>query len=177
MIGQIPPNMMFELFEKMITLILSYGSDILGLKQGSTDALAKVFLCFVRCVLQIKGTTSNVISLAECGRVPPSVSCRDSTICFMNRLSNMPDTTLVKQVLNSLMNLHDQGFKTCVSLVLKVMRELDIDPSCSPIENFKTDLGKKSSWYTTQPHPENIQYVQSTLCHGTLSLPSEKYKV
>ena len=110
-------------------------------------------LYFVRCVLQIKGTTINVITLGECGRVPPSVSCRASTICFMNRVSSMPDTTLVKQVLNSLMNLHDQGFKTWVSPVLKVMRKLDIDPSSDKsafnkkckqtlIENFKTDWGK-----------------------------------
>ena len=112
MIGQIPPHMMFELFEKMITPILSYGSDIWGLNQGSSEALDKVFLYFVRCVLQIKGNTNNVITLRECGRVPPSVSCRASTICFMNRVSSMPDTTLVKQVQNSLMNLHDQGFKT-----------------------------------------------------------------
>ena len=153
MIGQIPPHMMFELFEKMITPILSYGSDIWGLNQCGTEALDKVFLYFVRCVLQIKGTTSNVITLGECGRVPPSVSCRASTICFMNRVSSMPDTTLVKQVLNSLMNLHDQGFKTWVSPVFKVMRELDINPSSDKnafnkkckqtlIENFKTDWGK-----------------------------------
>ena len=138
MIGRIPPHMMFELFEKMITPILSYGSDIWGLNQGSTEALNKVFLYFVRCVLQIKGTTSNVITLGECGRVPPSVSCRTSTICFMNRVSSMPDTTLVKQVLNSLMNLHDQGFKTWVSPVLKVMRELDIDPSSDKMHLTKS---------------------------------------
>ena len=96
MIGQIPPHMMFELFEKTITPILSYGSDIWGLNQGGTEALDKVFLYFVRCVLQIKGTTSNVITLGEWWRVPPSVSCRASTICFMNRVSSMPDTTLVK---------------------------------------------------------------------------------
>ena len=51
------------------------------------------------------------------------------------------------------MNLHDQGFKTWVSPVLKVMRELDINPSSDKnafnkkckqtlVENFKTDWGK-----------------------------------
>ena len=40
------------------------------------------------------------------------------------------------------MNLYDQRFKTWVSPVLKVMQELDIDPSSSLTENFKTDWGK-----------------------------------
>ena len=178
---------MFELFEKMITPILSYGSDIWGLNQGGTEALDKVFLYFVRCVLQIKGTTSNEITLGECGRVPPSVSCRASTICFMNRVSSMPDTTLVKQVLNSLMHLHDQGFKTWVSPVLKVMRELDISPSsdinafnkkCKQtlIENFKTDWGKNlrdiqrnpilrtyntfKQRYVTEPYLYLVKYIK-----------------
>ena len=94
-----------------------------------------------------------VITLGEYGRVPPSVSCRASTICFMNRVSSMPDTTLVKHVLNSLLNLHEQGFKTWVSPVLKVIWELDMTRPVikmhliksvkqTLIENFKTDSGK-----------------------------------
>ena len=71
-IGELPPDLMLNYFDTLIKPILIYGSDVWGIKSklwGDTD---KVFLQYARCILRVKATTSNIITVGENGRLPPS---------------------------------------------------------------------------------------------------------
>ena len=115
-----PPEIMFHIFDTLIMPILTYGSDIWGYNKVAITILDKVFLRSVRCTLGIKCTTSNIIVLCECGRMPPSVMCTINTLCFLNRLMCMDGDSLAKQVHDELQHLTDQGFDTWVSSIRKI---------------------------------------------------------
>ena len=100
-----PPKIMFVIFDTPILPILAYGSDVWGSNKDGIDILDKVFLRFIHCTLGIKATTSNIIVAGECGRMPPSTQCILHTLCYVNRMIHMNDTSLVKQVYDELNNL------------------------------------------------------------------------
>ena len=97
-IGHLPPEIMFNLFDALIKPILTYGSDVWGFRSTLWGTVDKVFLQFSRCILHVKGTTSNIITVGECGRLPPSTSCQISALRYINRLYHMPDNELAKKV-------------------------------------------------------------------------------
>ena len=72
-LGTIPPRVSFYIFETLIRPILLYGSDVWGISSCNNDAIDKVFYQFIRCILQVKATTSNVMVIGESGQLPPSV--------------------------------------------------------------------------------------------------------
>ena len=111
-IGVTPPLIMSHIFETVIMPILTYGSDVWGYNKVACTMLDKVFLRITRCILGIKSTTSNLIGIGECGRMPPSIKCTVNTLCFLNRLMYMDDDCIVKQVYFELKDLADQGFNT-----------------------------------------------------------------
>ena len=126
-IGELPPDLMLNLFDTLIKPILIYGSDVRGIKSklwGDTD---KVFLQYDRCILRVKATTSNIISVGEYGRLPPSTACHISALCFMNRLHHMSDDKLVKKVYCKLRNLNSQGFTNWATDALKLVNYLDLN--------------------------------------------------
>ena len=121
-IGILPPPVMFYIFDALIKPITTYGSDVWGACSSGVKSLDKVFLNFMRCVLQVKATTCNTIVYGECGRLPPSVYCNINVICFMHRLQYMPMGSLVKYVFNELESLHQQGFNTWVTKVTELTK-------------------------------------------------------
>ena len=76
-----------------------------------------MFLRFIRSILGVKASTSNIATYGECGRFPPSTLCDKNVLCFYNRLLNMDDSSVAKQVFLSLRELHDMGFTTWVTQV------------------------------------------------------------
>ena len=74
-VGAIPANHMFYLYETLIQPILLYGSDIWGAYSQCTNDINNVFLWFIRCVLRVKATTCNIITIGESGIIPPDVKC------------------------------------------------------------------------------------------------------
>ena len=129
-----PPEIMFHIFDTLIMPILTYGSDVWGYNKMALSILDKVFLRSVRCTLGIKCTTSNIIVLGECGRMPPSVMCTINTLCFLNRLMCMNDDSLVKQVYVELQHLTGQGFDTWVSSTGKLAASYQLDLYMNPIK-------------------------------------------
>ena len=129
-----PPEIMFHIFDTLIMPILTYGSDVWGYNKMALSILDKVFLRSVRCTLGIKCTTSNIIVLGECGRMPPSVMCTINTLCFLNRLMCMNNDSLVKQVHVELQHLTGQGFDTWVSSTGKLAASYQLDLYMDPIK-------------------------------------------
>ena len=159
-IGHLPPEIMFNLFDALIKPILTYGSDVWGFRSTLWGTVDKVFLQFSRCILHVKATTSNIITVGECGRLPPSTSCQISALRYINRLYHMPDNELAKKVFLELVQLNHQGFTTWATAVLKLASDLNLD--ITDIDNkFANDCKKAirnrfiSSWFT------NLHNVQA----------------
>ena len=102
----------YDIFDTMIRPIITYGSDVWGLCKSGLHDLDKLFLNYIRCVLCIKATTSNIIVYGECGKFPPSIYCHANVLCYLHRLLTMRHGSTVKSVFNVLCNLNDQGFQT-----------------------------------------------------------------
>ena len=64
----LPPQCMFYLFHSLDEPILLYGSDVWGMSTCAGNKLDFVLLSFIRNVLHVKSTTSNVISVGETGQ-------------------------------------------------------------------------------------------------------------
>ena len=62
----------------------------------------KSFLHFVRCIMHVKATTSNVITIGECGKFTPGTYCHISTLRYINRLYHMSDEEIAKQICKGL---------------------------------------------------------------------------
>ena len=77
--------------------------------------------------LYVKQSTSNIITIGECGQIPPSVVCHTNVIKYMDRVRNMNDCHFVKQVYNELSRLHELGFTTWYSRALKLGQQYNID--------------------------------------------------
>ena len=74
-IKALPTEIRFDIFDTMIRPIITYTSDVWGLNKSGLNDLDKLFLQYLRCVLCVKATTSNVIVFGECGKFPPNMYC------------------------------------------------------------------------------------------------------
>ena len=111
-IAPVPPKVMFKSFNTVVKPILIYGCNVWGCNRNRTSMVDKVMLRFCRCVLNVKATTSNIMVYGECGMLPPSIYCNVSAMCYINRLHHVPNDSIVKQVYNEHVKLHQLGFKT-----------------------------------------------------------------
>ena len=128
-IGELPIDIMFNLFDVLIKPILIYGSDVWALRSELWGTNDKVFLQYSRCMLHVKATTNNIITAGECGKFPPSTYCQISALCYLNRLHNMESNKLAKKVFCYLVELDQQGFKTWATDALKLVYDLRLDPT------------------------------------------------
>ena len=55
------PKLKFHIFDTLIRPVLTYGSDVWGHRKSGLKEIDRVFMRYVRCVLNVKATTSNVI--------------------------------------------------------------------------------------------------------------------
>ena len=158
-ITPIPPRVQFKLFDAVIKPILMYGSDVWGHNKSGISMIDKVMLRFSRCVLNVKATTSNVMVYGECGVLPPSLYCTVSTMCYMNRLHQMPDNSIVRQVYNELFKLHQMGFVTWVTGVGELVDTYSINIDDSPAK-FKSECKRSVFGKFTHAWSEDVQNIQ-----------------
>ena len=136
-LGALPPRVLMHMYETLIRPILVDGSDVWGSQPQGTLAVDKVLFWYMRCILQVKSTTSNIMVVGESGQIPPSISCHINTICYLHRLRNLPTNTLVKAMYMELSKLHECGFNTWVSKALTLVQTYGID----------IDMGSGASFY------------------------------
>ena len=89
---------MFYLFQSLIEPILLYGSDVWGLSTCAENELDYLMLSFIRNVLNIKLTTSNVISLGETGQIPSSTKYHMKVLAYFVRLRILPNPLCAKML-------------------------------------------------------------------------------
>ena len=95
----LPPQCMFYLFQSLVEPILLYGSDVWGLSTCAGNKLDSVMLSFIRNVLHVKSTTSNVISVGETGQILPSTKSHMNVFAYFVRLRHLPKSMCVKMFL------------------------------------------------------------------------------
>ena len=93
---------MIYLFQSLIRPILVYGSDVCGANSNATKAMDKVFLWYARTILKVKSNTCNLITLGECGVIPPRMICHKQAMCYKKQLHDMGSDALVKKVFDKL---------------------------------------------------------------------------
>ena len=137
-VGVLPPHVMFYLFNSLIRPILVYGSDIWGGNKKGGSAIDKIFMWFLKCVLNVKYTTSNIIVIGECGLIPPRIDAHVNLLTFCYRVQNADDNSVLHNVYNELKKQHALGFKTWVSSAYELANEYHIDLSQNmPVKLFR----------------------------------------
>ena len=91
----LPPQCMFYLLQSLIEPILLYGSDVWGLSTCTGNKLDTVMLSFIRNVLHVKSTTSDVISVGGTGQILPSYKSHMNVFAYFVRLRNLPKSMCV----------------------------------------------------------------------------------
>ena len=152
-IGNLPPVHMFHLYESMIEPILLYGSDLWGSSKVCTKNINKIYLWFIRIILNIKATTPNIITMGESGIIPPKVKCHINTILYFIRLNSLPDGSVVKSVFVELRHLHQMGLHNWYTRVIQLAQNYGIDPVslnlCDSTKNYVKSIIKTAfidSW-------------------------------
>ena len=125
--GYLPPSVMFYMFNTLIRPILSYGSRNWGVRKTGCSANDKVLFSFMKHTLYVKQSTSSIMTIGECGQIPPSVVCHTNVIKYMDKVRNMNDCHFVKQVYNELSRLHELGLTTWYSRAWNLVHQYNID--------------------------------------------------
>ena len=79
--GTLPPRVHIHMYETLIRPILVYGSDVWGSQSQGTSAVDKIFFRYMRCIHQVKSTTSNISYMRE--KWSNSAECLLSYKCHM----------------------------------------------------------------------------------------------
>ena len=119
----LPPSAMFVIFNTLIQPILLYGSVIWGVRKTGCADIDRVFFSIMKHTLYVKQSTRNIITIGECGQTPPSVVCHTNVIVYMNRIKDMNNRHIVKQVYNELSWLHELGWTTWCSRAWKLVQQ------------------------------------------------------
>ena len=121
------PQCMFYLLHSLVEPILLYGSDVWGLSTCAGNKLDSVMLSFIRNVLHVKSTTSNVISVGETGQILPSTKSNMNVFAYFVRLRHLPKSMCVKNVFDELERLHQHGFSNWYSKAVELSRRYGIN--------------------------------------------------
>jgi len=124
-------------------MVLLYGSDVWGAKQmkNNKDTISREF---IKLVLGVKPNTCNVMVYGESGRYPIFTDAHCNAIKFYVRLCKMPQCTIVKQVFNQLVRLHELGFHTWVTDIYNLLSEYNIKIEDQNLDSLDTIYKSKA---------------------------------
>ena len=116
---------MYDTFAKSVT---EYGSEIWTLGREFQD-IESVQLRFIKMLLGVKSSTTNVATYAETARYPMYINFQLKIVKFYIRLIQMCNDCIVKKVFLELLKLDHLGLTTCnwVSSVKQMFRKCKID--------------------------------------------------
>ena len=126
-IGDIPAKHLLYLYQSMIQPVLIYGSELWGFMKNANKTLDTMFMWFARTILKVKSSTSNLITLGECGILSPSVLCHINVILYAIRLNSVINDDILKCVFDKNVEFHNMGYATWYSKVLSLAKSYDIN--------------------------------------------------
>ena len=136
--GTLPPNIMLKAYSTLVQPILLYGSDVWGYSKSGGECIDKTCLFFLRCILKVKRSTSNIMSFGELGVIPPSILANINSIIFHVRLNSLSDNDVVKQLFNELSDMYDNGFGVLRAPTIARNYNLDISSYSFNETNVRT---------------------------------------
>ena len=125
--GALPTIVRIYLFASLGRPVLLYGCATWDTRSNGREQMDKIHLMYLRSVLGIKASSSNIITLGECGSIPPSVTIQVICITYSKRIQSLPDTSLLKQTLYEMKKLHNPGFNTWYSRVCELAKQNNND--------------------------------------------------
>ena len=87
----------------------------------------KIHLMYLRSVLGIKTNSSNIITLEECGSIPPSVTIQAICLMYLMRIQSLPENSILKQTFNEMRKMHNLGFDTWYGRVCELAKQNNLD--------------------------------------------------
>ena len=102
-------------------------SELWGYNKNACETVDKFYFWFARNVLRVKASTCNIVTLGECGIIPPSIFCHIRLILHAIRLINLQDGSVLNNVLNDTVHFQKMGFKNWISHVQSTADIYDID--------------------------------------------------
>ena len=156
-----PMNLQISLFDTLVKSILTYSSEIWGVRKDARDQIDVFFKQFLKYHMRVKNSTSDIIVYGETGTFPISITILANIFAFYHRLSNMSDHFLVKKVFTSLRHLSNGGFKTWISEVNSLASSNNI--SLDSDENNKVFKRKCKTLLETQFKEDWLMQVHNLL--------------
>src|SRR6056300_1576225 len=133
-LGNLPPHIMIALFNALVKPIIMYGCEVWSVLAKAVERTDKLYLQYLKHVLNVKTSTSNIITYGECGQIALSQSIVQASACFINRIHHKPSNSLVNRVYKELAKFHQLGFKTWVTNTYEILNRFEL--------HFNSDLDK-----------------------------------
>ena len=114
-----------------------YGGGVWGKSTSANASNNKLFNWFLRCALGVKSSTSNLVTVGECGQIPPSVIAHMNILCYDAKLKGLSESWIAKQVYNELCRMNCCGFLNWVTHVRELARTYDLHNYSGEATEFK----------------------------------------
>ena len=113
-VGKLPPKVAFKLFDSLVLPILEYGSDIWFCNEEIPE-IERVHTKFIKIILGVHKNASNLAIYGETGRYPLIVRQKVKALKYWAKVVSQPESSIIKKVYNTLLNLSNGGLKNWVS--------------------------------------------------------------
>ena len=123
--GFLPFSTAMNLFDKMITPILLYGSTIRGYE--FSHVIEQVQLEYCKQILGVRGNTIKCAVLGECGRRPLAVHYMSKCVKYWLKLIQMPVNRYLHVCYNMSMSYDDSGKITWATHVKMLLYKYGLD--------------------------------------------------
>ena len=99
-------SMKLQLFDRMVTPILTYCSEIWGVY--NLQEIDRIHIKFCKSILGVKSQTQNMAVLGELGRYSLSTICKERALKYFIKIKRNPDSLMCK-LLNDQITLNRNG--------------------------------------------------------------------
>ena len=114
-----------------------YGGGVWGKCTSANASNDMLFNWFLRCTLGVKSSTSNLVTVGECGQIPPSGIAHMNILCYDAKLKGLSESWIAKQVYNELCRMNCCGFLNWVTHVRELARTYDLHNYSGEVTEFK----------------------------------------
>ena len=118
-LGQLPTNVFFTLFDRKISPVLLYGSEIWGFKRREWIELVHRYACKRYMCVGLRA--SNAAVLGDCGRYPLWIESARRCVKYWIKILAMPDSRFVKKCYIMQKLLDDFGHVNWVTNVKQLL--------------------------------------------------------
>ena len=162
---EFPFNASYNLFEKCIVPVITYGSQIWGTQIN--HVLEDMHVRFLKRQLGVGSTTPTVAVLGECASFPMYIKCYVNVIKYWLKILSTDDDTLLRSCYNMLVEHANAGRKNWASDVRNLLythgfgfiwEQQGVEDECNFINEFSSVLldSYKQIWSATKSETSKL---------------------